>query len=93
MPNAAADGIAAAASTPPSSKRASALKEPSRAKVTTVDAASLDLDAFLNGGFLSVVPTPQGKGGIGLNGAKNGAAAAADGSKPRRSSKTQALSP
>ena len=61
MPNAAAAVGAASAS---SKKRASASAEPPRAEETPVDVASLDLDAFLNGGFLSVVPTPQGKGGI-----------------------------
>ena len=66
MPNAAAAAAVGAASASPSKKRASASAEPSRAEATPVDAASLDLDAFLNGGFLSVVPTPQGKGGIGL---------------------------
>jgi len=78
---AAADGAAAA----PSSKRASASAELSRPKATPVDAASLDLDAFLNGGFMSVVPTPQGKGGIASTEEDAGDGDAnADGSKPRQ---------
>jgi len=88
-PNAAAADIGAAAS---SKKRASACAEPSRTKETPIDAASLDLDAFLNGGFLSVVPTPQGKGGIALteDDASQGAGSNTE-PKPRRS-KTSAAS-
>lgn len=67
------------------SKSASASAEPSGSKSAPVDAASLDLDAFLNGGFLSVFPTPQGKAGIDST---KDAAGGVDGSnkpKPRRS--------
>jgi len=77
MPNVAAAGAASASA---SKKRADA---------KPVDAASLDLDAFLNGGFLSVVPTPQGKGGIASAGGAADGNGGDDGSntkpKPRRS--------